>query len=423
MSKWKHTFRDDLYTFSCDEAIIVFDRIAAGKNGEIKTECEVRWNLEPKAGLVYHGSLNILAATSVVAFANHCEKRIPEYDWQAAFVKVTHKAKTRYREGDPPVPLITIDGSYQRRWLLPPILEYGGPTVVAAPGGSGKSFLALAALATVCTGRGKFLGINSKSKPASGLYLDWESDGPSHSNRLEALCVGADVEYPSNLFYRRESAPFAESAADLARYVTKAGVGMVVIDSKGAALGGAPEDAAEALKFFRAVRLLGIPALIVDHVTNEQAFSKKGAYRPFGSVYTQNLARNIWMVRLGEPEDGELSVSWKHTKSNNGPLRPDIAWRLGFDMRGDDLYESIRIKQVPSKNVQSIHPENETARAGLKRVMSVDEYVPLSTEAIRLLLPAFRSSVGTRLSEYDEFINVGTQGKARWDLAVRHESL
>jgi len=425
-----HPFRTlyttDRYEFTDGRAHVIMERVAADRNGSIRTDAEVRWNEQPDAGLLKHGNLNLSADTTVTKWANACEKRIPEYDWHQALTTITYLAKERYRTGDPLIPLITIDGTEQQRWLLRPILEHGGPTVVAAPGGSAKSFLALAALATACTGRGKFLdGLNIQGSAINGAYLDWESDGRSHSNRLEALCEGAQVDYPSNLLYRREYAPFAQSAPELARQFAEQEIGMCVIDSKGAALGGAPEDAGEALAFFRAVASLRVPTLIVDHVTNEAADNPNKTQRPFGSVYNRNMARNVWTVRQGDSGDDSMTVVWKHAKSNNGPLKPNLAWSLGFDMRADEMYRTIKVKQMAARDVSMLPAETELPlHVRLSRIMSGDDYEPKTTAELLVLLPGVGvDSLRSRLSGHPDFLNVGSRGKAIWALTADRAKL
>lgn len=423
MSEVVGTYTEDDYTFNVDRgrADILMSRIRAEKSGDIKAEVEIRWHEAPLAGLLYHGTLNLLAQRSIKALANELTDRIDEVDWYAVLTSASYQAKRRYREGEPPVSLIDVDPSERPRWLLRPILEHEGPTVVAAPGGSVKSMLALACALTVASNRTKVLGIRPmESGPV--LYLDWESDQYAHRNRLEAMCRANRIDIPDNIWYRREYAPVHESVDELARHVTKLGATMVVIDSKGMSLAGDPKEADVTVRLFKAVRKLGVPTLIVDHVTNEGV--KKGADRPFGSVYTQNAARNVWMAEVAEALPGEVTVVWRHTKSNNGPKGTKLAWRVEFEMEEDnDAYKEIRIKPVSPIEVARLgEGQDDSLRAQIRRLLA-RESGPLTVDEIASTLGAKAPTVRARLNDGradNEFANVAKRGhEGRWTLIER----
>lgn len=354
----KSEFTPDTYYFTTDDGLAHFElsRIRT-ERGDIICEIEVRWHGVEDPGLLHHGKLNLVSERSVTTLGNLLRQRIDgeTVDWVGWLTGITYAAKNRYRNGEPPIRLSEVDTAAQTKWLLRPLLEHGGPTVLAAPGGSAKSMLALGVAATVATGR-SFIGINTK-QAGPVLYLDWEADKYAHRNRLDALCHAIGETTPDNVYYRREYAPLHESTEELTRQVKDLEAVMVVVDSKGASLSGAPEEADGTLRFFRALRTLGVPALVVDHVTNASA-AGKGPSRPFGSVYTQNMARNVWMARRTDQAEGQTTVVWQHTKSNNGPTGRKLAWQMDFALDGEgtdnERYQSIRIKPVSPVTVTSI---------------------------------------------------------------------
>jgi hypothetical protein len=398
-------------------------RIRAGKDGAIQVEAEVRYHREPFAGLLHHGTLNILAERTVKTLANQLASRIDDFDWYKFLMAVTYMAKERYRIGEPPVALVEVEAGARPRWLVKPIVEFEGPTVVAAPGGSNKSMLSLAIAATVATGRGKFLGLNAR-KQMPVLYLDWEADQWSHKDRLTAMCAANGIEFPDQLYYRREYAPLVESADELAKHVAQLAAGMVVIDSKGAALGGAPEEAEGTLRFFRGIRKLRVPALIVDHLPNSDKDGKRPK-RPFGSVYTQNMARNVWIAEIVDQGDADSTVLWRHTKSNNGPATGKLAWRLDYTMDGEqEHYETIAIHQINPRSVTDLAVviEKMTLREQITHHLT-ESKSPLSIDELANLTGASNAVLRARLNEGRDrnfYVNVGKGGAGQWMLASRY---
>lgn len=428
MSSLVPSYAEDEYRFTSKDGLVAIrmGRFRVDPRAGMRAEVEVRWHGQPKPGLLKSSDLNLNASNTIKQWANELESRAPDHDWYATLTAAAYLAKERYRTGDPPIRMSEVDTAPGTRWVLRPLLEASGPTVVAAKGGSLKSLLALAAMLTVVTGRGKFLGVNAQVKGQPGLYLDWEADRHTHRNRLDALCRGAGVDLApaaDGVFYRREYAPLHETANELVRYVRDIEPGIIVIDSKGASLSGAPEDAETTLRFFRAVRQLGVPALIVDHVTNEAA-DGKGAKRPFGSVYTQNIARNVWYAEKADEAPGEVTVMWKHIKSNNGAVGKRLAWRVELDMDdGNDLFERIRIEPVSPVVVSQITEGDTSLRGMLRRILT--EHTAkgefLSVRELVSLTGHSEASVRARLNEGrmdNEFLNSAKSGEAgRWLLA------
>lgn len=427
MSSLRAEYGEDEYRFTTEDGLvsIKMSRFRVDSRSGIKVECEVRWHGD-KPGLLKSSDLSLSAGTTIKQWANECEARVGDHDWYATLTAATVMAKDRYRAGDPPRPLGDTDPSERSRWLIRPILEYGGPTVVSAAGGSMKSFLALALLLTKTTGRGKFLGIGAHGPAAPGWYLDWEADDHAHRNRSDALCKGAGIAdtqaVADSVMYRREWAPLYESVDELVRYARTQKPSMIVIDSKGAALGGAPEEAEVTLRFFGAVRKLGVPCLIVDHVTNAAA-EGTGAKRPIGSVYTQNLARNVFYAEKGDEQPGELMVMWKHIKSNNGPANLKLVWRLEIDMTDSDDFD--RVKITPESSVTwSRSVDTEDSLRGKLRLTLTHATAKGQFLTIRELCDLTghkEGSVRARLNEGrldNEFANVARPGEpGRWLMA------
>lgn len=424
MSDITARYSDDRYDYWIEDRVqATMTRIRAGKDGDIKCEIEVRYHVEPLAGLLHHGTLNLLAERTVKTLANQLGSRVDDFDWYKFLMAITYMAKARYREGEPPVALHEVDAGSRPRWLVKPVVEFEGPTVLAAPGGSNKSMLAVAIAATVATGRSTFTGLRARSQMPV-LYLDWEADQYAHKDRLSAMCAAAKTDFPPEFYYRREYAPLVEAADELAAHIAKLGAGFVVIDSKGAALGGAPEEAEGTLRFFRAIRKLRVPALVVDHLPNADKDGKRPK-RPFGSVYTLNMARNVWLAEIVEQADSSTTVLWRHTKSNNGPARDKLAWELTYEMdEGEEHYRSIGVRQINPRRITDLAQvvDRMSLREQIDHHMSSSS-TPMSVTELSSLTGKSEAQVRARLNDgadQHHYVNVAASGPGKWMLAAKY---
>ena len=87
--------------------------------------------------------------------------------------------------------------------------------------------------------------------------------------------------------------PITTTANTIRRVLDEQQIGFVVIDSLGIARGGAAESSADTIAAMDAIRSLKRPVLVLDHLKQNDG-KGSGQDRPFGSVYTRNLARSLW---------------------------------------------------------------------------------------------------------------------------------
>jgi hypothetical protein len=74
---------------------------------------------------------------------------------------------------------------------------------------------------------------------------------------------------------------------------------------------------------FRALRQLGIAALILAHV------SKEDAKKPFGSAFWWNLSRSVWRLsHEQDPDSNHMDVGLEHRKANAFKLQAPMAIRV-----------------------------------------------------------------------------------------------
>lgn len=321
--------------------------------------------------LFFRTSLNLLAGETRSRLAKNLAERRPDIPWQKVLEWVCFVGVEKVREGEPTVDLRTVDPDTRPRWFLKPYVEYGGPTVLFAPGGSGKSYLAEAAAVTAASGRNVF-GF-APATPGPVLYLDWETDKYTHAARRLAVCRGAGIDPDGvEIHYRRMVTSLMEGLGAVLREVARLGVVFVVLDSLAAARGGEPESADVTTRLFGAVRALTVPALCIDHVTKTQVRGDdtgEGRLSPFGSVMTENRARNTWSVHAAKEEGGtHLDVVLKHQKTNDGAYQKPHGYRLVFESRTDAVGEE-RIHAV------SVTPTDPARMPNFRATLSLPQQI------------------------------------------------
>ena len=82
-------------------------------------------------------------------------------------------------------PLFWEQGHGEAEWIAEPIIPKGRSVALFAPGGTGKSLLALWLSAHIATGTDPFTG--TKQPPVSVLYLDYEMTADDLAERLEQM--------------------------------------------------------------------------------------------------------------------------------------------------------------------------------------------------------------------------------------------
>jgi len=282
--------------------------------------------------------------TTRASLAKSLDSRLP-FDWQGALLQVAHKAVELRRQGEPTVDLRNVLPR-QTRWLLWPYIEYGGPPVPFADGGTGKSVLALMMAYSVASGQ-PLLG-KPQGPPQNVLYLDWETDAETHAERLRAMhnayAFGADCPV---IHYKRMSGSLADSVEQIRQEVARLQIALVVVDSLSLAVGGGMslEDSATATSFFAAARLIEACMLAISHISKATAANAANNYQkatPFGSAFFRNTARLAWYVEsLQEEGANESILRFEHVKSNNGRYQRQHGYRLRFDNVGEEGNEQL----------------------------------------------------------------------------------
>lgn len=213
------------------------------------------------------------------------------------------------------VNLATVPPSTAPRWLLEPLIESSPQcTILFADGGIGKSLFGLHLCVSLTTGI-EVCGFKPQAQCAC-LVADWEADEDTHAERLRAIAKGLGIPVP-DVYYLKLVGPLREELPAVKAAIAEYGIGFVMLDSLGMARGGEAESADTARDLFSAMRELNVPCLGIDHITKAAA-NNGGADKPFGSVYTHNLARRTYSMTKTRGIDDSMEVALTNKKANNG---------------------------------------------------------------------------------------------------------
>ena len=397
------------YIVRWDEGVeIRLDRIYEHRDYQVDAEVTISDDQELSPHLLGPIRTSITKTwRSVIADLDNVSER---GDWRQRLTQASILVLERYRAGVPIVALGAMEPPEPIAEVLPGIVWEGLPTLVYGAGGIGKSQMALAFASALHTGTE--VGGRQASQ-GNVLFLDWETSDRMTWHRNRGLLKARDIEpgdwpdpaYPlagrtGMVFYRFMSGPIWDSVEFLKAEVTRLGIRTVVIDSAGPACGGAPEAAAETLKFFDSLRDISDPAhpvqtIILAHVTHEAR--KGGKSSPFGSVFWINLPRNVFELAVSAGQrQNHSDYALHHRKSNTGSLRSPLGFRLTWSDGGCTI-DDLDIRQN-SKLVATL-PLGE--RVGL----AIGEHGALSTADLAELLDAPTRSLSATLSGDDRFIS------------------
>ena len=330
-----------------------------GRHGEIMTVIRVEYQGAEGAQLVRSETRINLHSSSAVDGLATALRRVTEdkADKEAATRFVLELADDVigwYRRGartTNPQPALSNGNG----WLVYPVWPAVGATAVSGGPGTFKSYVALGLALQLTTGV-EVLANNTRepreTRPV--LFVDWEADEATFASRLYALCAGAGLPPSPYLAYKQMRVPLADAAVMLQEEIARGGYGAVVLDSMSAGAGGSLLDDVVVNGYFDAVRLLGVPALVLLHKSAENIKAKRA--RAFGSIMHEVRVRMAWNVE--KARDGD-AVVWQVFKDNNtGRVGNKLAWRVALTQEGDD-----QDRHVTVAHIDGIKPTDATVPA------------------------------------------------------------
>ena len=252
-----------------------------------------------------------------------------------------------------PIDLSKIPEPGPRVDLVAGLLPQGHIALLYGDGGQGKSYLGLILASMVVLGK-PFLGFQTKRTGV--LYVDWELDQDEHGRRAYQVARGIGLNRPpENLYYLRAERPIKQLIGQLKVFISENEIGLVILDSFGAACDGDPELAKSVIPLLARLRSLQTTILLMDHQSKLQEGQNYDNKTPFGSAYKYNLARSVIQVKRINGKPGQLNLLLKPTKFNLGLLGGSLPCRLLFQEnfvsleQADLLEDEVYWDQLPAE--------------------------------------------------------------------------
>lgn len=303
------------------------DRLAH-RSYELTAEVEIQIN-----GKHLHLARHNLSSTaSRASLVKALSGRVATVPWEKVIEQFCVGVIKKEREGEA-VQHARPTAVRQTRYLVEKLAIQGKPCMVYGPGGGAKGYLAVATCVGVMAGHG--VGPLSVMR-ATPLYLDWEDDYATFSERVTRVANGWGIDVPA-VPYRRMRGALPDQIADVARLIDEQRSTYVVIDSFSAAAG--QGDGANARwddiahRFFDALDLVpNVTWLIIGHVSADGAHNQSLARKAFGSIQIMNRLRVAWEMRSErDPSGTAIKAALYHTKYNHTDLFPPIGLNVSFD--------------------------------------------------------------------------------------------
>ena len=348
-------------------------------------------------GVIHHEGFNLLSSAKG-RLAKALTVEYPSTPWASIVGKAAEMVIEHHRAGEP---AIWIDNSPDESlsYRLAPLLLENEPTVIYGLGGKGKSLLSQYLAVLVAEG---FVTGSLEPEPGPVLICDYETNHRTVKSHINRLRAGLGIEVGSNISYRRMGQPLASEIDSIQSQVLELGIQLIIVDSAAPAVGmGGAQSDEPVLRYYSALRNLGITTLTIAHR------AKNSDNGPFGSVFWENMARNVFRLQ-SEPEGSDrLHLGLFNEKSNDKQRAP-------FGLRLD--FEDDRI---------AVTEENPKSRPEMREYLSVADQIgaaikesngqPWSVNALAEAVDKSEHSVRTILSRYkDRFAKLpdGTWGLA-----------
>ena len=224
----------------------------------------------------------------------------------------------------------------ERPMVIERVIPQGFPALIYGEGDSAKSLLAVSAALGVARGAEEWMGFDIEQHGPT-ILMDFELDLQEQARRAYQLAEGIGLDRPPADFYYLSGADYPPGAVlDHTLQLAKdMGAVLVVLDSLGFALEGNMEASRDVLRFIRRhvlpFKATGITLLIVDHQAKLQGGETYHQKSPFGSVYKSNACRSVMQVGVEDQREGELTVRFRHKKSNFGSKFDPFEAQLLFE--------------------------------------------------------------------------------------------
>ncbi len=244
-------------------------------------------------------------------------------------------------------------------WLAEPLIPAQRSVALFAPGGEGKSLLALWLTAHLATGRDPFTG--RTQPPIHVLYLDYEMTESDLSERLQDLGFGPDADLTRLHYALLPSLPGLDQpdgGRAVVRLAELCDASLVIIDTFGRAVHGDENDADTVRAWYRwtglHLKAAGRAFLRTDHAGKDLAKGQRGS--------------------SGKNDD--VDIVWQMTAKDNGAFtltakKRRMGWvPLTVEIRRIDEPLSYQLADTPSVPAGTKECADELHRLGVPTTAS-----------------------------------------------------
>lgn len=240
-------------------------------------------------------------------------------------------------------PLFGFEKPAPLRWKVAGLIPEGHVSMLAADGGTGKSFLAVYLSLRICTGK-PFFGLATRRGRV--LYVDYELDAEEQQRRVWRVVEGmnltvSDDALGDRFFYYRPTAPLGTTAAhrEVLKLIERHDIDFVVLDSLTVGSTGDVQDQADVVPIMQRLREWGT-VFALDHVTHDGARGNASKAHPFGSRFKRHMARSTF--NMAKADGGGYLL--KPDKSNFTAKQDLVCYAVDFDGDGGP----VRFSKVDS---------------------------------------------------------------------------
>jgi hypothetical protein len=308
-------------SFPDQHVVLIFGRLTENARG-------VSAEIVAKVGgveVLGETDINLKSDTSRDKLARSLSLTANHIPWKRLLERACAEVLKRHRRGEPILELYPADSTHTP-FIINRVVYRGHQTLIFAPGGSYKSYIALF-FALVATAGIRQSGVSAVK--TNVLYLDWELDAETVGARLKAIHTGHPELAHVRPYYRRCTAPLHHEAPQIAAEVDRLGVGLIIIDSAAMACGGELNSPESAIKLQQALRRIGCASIVLAHVSKATPDGQERS--AYGSVFFRELARNVW--ELSRPEGSDrvvLSQTGAACKNSFGRKQDPLGFEFSF---------------------------------------------------------------------------------------------
>lgn len=209
-------------------------------------------------------------------------------------------------------------------FVLAPYLVDGSSTIIFAPGGKGKSTVALLMAVSVDAGVQTFWPVQQRR----ALFVNLERSADSIGNRIALVnrALGLPVEREL-LTLNARGRPFDALMEPLKRAIAKSGAGLVIVDSISRTGYGKLTDDDVANRVIDAGNSLGVAILWIGHTP------RADETHLFGSTMFRNGA-DVEVRLHSQQRENVMGIGLEMTKANDVRPRPMQVLALEYDETG-----------------------------------------------------------------------------------------